>query len=157
MAGMVSSSAHVEPRASRTVVAQLLRFCVVGVSNTLVSLVAFAALLHIGLHYLVASVLAFAAGAVNGYVLNRLWTFRAASTWRSRTLYVGVQLFGVALNAALLWVLVDRTGLSPLQGQVCALPLVTLATFGLSRQIVFRPSSSRGDNGSDASAMDAPA
>ncbi len=118
MARMGSSSAHVETRPSRTVVGQLLRFCVVGVSNTLVSLVAFAALLHLGLHYLVASVLAFAAGAVNGYVLNRLWTFRASSTWRSRTLYVGVQLVGVALNAALLWLLVDRVGLAPLPGQI---------------------------------------
>ena len=75
---------------------QLARFLVVGVGNTAVSFVVYRLLLLAGMPYLIAAPLAFAAGAINGYVFNRRWTFAARDTTRARILYVGVQVAGAA-------------------------------------------------------------
>ena len=128
----------------RGITGQALRFCVVGATNTAVSLATFWVLLHVGVHYVLAAALAFAAGAVNGYVLNRTWTFRADGSWRARVLYVAVQLLGLGLNVTLVWLLVEAAGLGELLAQVLALPPVTVTTFTLSRQVVFRPGRSQG-------------
>jgi hypothetical protein len=42
----------------------------------------------------VAAPLAFAAGAVNGFIFNRRWTFAARDSTRARVLYVTVQVTG---------------------------------------------------------------
>ena len=46
-------------------------------SNTVLSFVAYAILIRIGVFYGAAGGLAFALGAANGYILNRRWTFAA--------------------------------------------------------------------------------
>src|SRR6476620_643577 len=73
------------PRA--TEVLQLARFGTVGASKTIVSFVAYAVALQLGVRYLPAGAGAFALGATNGFVLNRTWTFRhrgpaLAAGWR---------------------------------------------------------------------------
>ena len=67
---------------------QLVRFLVVGVGNTVLSFVVYRLLLAVGTWYVVAAPLAFAAGAVNGYIFNRRWTFAARDTTRARFVYV---------------------------------------------------------------------
>lgn len=117
--------------------AQMLRYCAVGVVNTLVSLALDAALLAAGTPLLVASACAFSAGAVTGYALNRRWTFAAHGSARAGGVYAVVTLGGLGLDTALVHLL-HGTGLSPLAAFVLALPPVTLATFAANRRLTFR-------------------
>ena len=117
---------------------QLVRFGVVGASNTLVSFVSYAAAIGLGVRYLPAGAGAFALGAVNGFVLNRTWTFehrgpKLRAGWR----YVVVQLIGLLATVALLRVAVHGLGVPRLEAQVVALVPVTLLSFALSRLWVF--------------------
>jgi putative flippase GtrA len=97
------------------------RFVVVGCANFVVSFAAF----YTSYHYLplggvggrgaAANVLAYAAGLLNSFVLNRLWTFRARGHLGGHALKFGL------LNAATLiastlavLVLVDWAGFHPL-------------------------------------------
>jgi putative flippase GtrA len=57
---------------------QFQRFCAVGLGNTAVDFTAFFLLTLGGLPYLLAQALAYSAGVVNSYFLNRKWTFRVA-------------------------------------------------------------------------------
>lgn len=57
-------------------VVQFLRFCTVGLGNTVVDFSAFYLLLQGGVPYLVAQVLSYSAGVANSFILNRKWTFR---------------------------------------------------------------------------------
>src|SRR6267142_374031 len=80
---------------------QLRRFLIVGLSNTVLSFIVYRLLLAVGAWYLLAAPVAFAVGALNGYILNRRWTFAAPDTARARVLYVVVQAAG-ALSTSLL-------------------------------------------------------
>lgn len=115
------------------------KFVAVGMSNTAVSLLTYAALLRVDLVYPVAGAIAFLAGAANGYVLNRRWTFAAADTWRARRRYVLVQVVGLGATTALLWILVSPAGLGQITAYALTIPVVTLATFTANRGWTFRP------------------
>jgi putative flippase GtrA len=118
-------------------VRQLARFLAVGVSNTLLSLAVYGALLAAGAPTAAAAGLAFAAGAVNGYVLNRAWTFGARDSLAARVRYVAVQAAGTAANGALVW-LVVAAGAGRLAAYVVAVPPVTLGTFLANRGWTYR-------------------
>jgi putative flippase GtrA len=90
---------------------QLAKFCVVGAIGYVVNLAVFTAVLHSGVHYLIAATCSFVVAATGNYVLNRNWTFRD----RRRNLGVqGLQFLVVsaaALGANLLVLhLLIRTG-----------------------------------------------
>jgi putative flippase GtrA len=123
----------------RQLVAQWLRFVVVGVSNTLLSTGVFAALFHLGVHYLLASSIAFALGALNSYALNRRWTFKSRAR-RAPELarFVCVQAVGLGVDLALLAALVELLGIPHVVAQVLVFPVASVVTFGLSRQWAFR-------------------
>jgi putative flippase GtrA len=119
------------------VVWQFGRFLLVGVSNTLISLVTYLLLLEAGVPYWLAAAAAFAAGAVNGYVLNRRWTFAADDTTAARVRYVLVQACGLGATSGLLSLLVAGAGLGERVAYLLVLPVVTVGTFSANRVWTF--------------------
>lgn len=125
-------------RGTPSLPAQMVRFAIVGVSNTVLSWVLFALAVHVGIWYPAASAGAFAAGAVNGYTLNRLWTFRAGKFRADRfARYVVVQLLGLGINELVLILLVEDGHVGRLLAQIVALFCVSVSTFFLNRQWAF--------------------
>lgn len=123
----------------RGIIAQWLRFVAVGVTNTLLSTAVFAALFHLGVHYLLASALAFAVGALNSYALNRRWTFRShAPRGPELARFVCVQAVGLGVNLAMLAGLVEAARIPHVVAQLLAFPVASLIMFALSRQWAFR-------------------
>jgi putative flippase GtrA len=117
---------------------QFVRFCIVGLSNTALSLVVFVIAVSVGVPYLAASAGAFAVGALNGYTLNRVWTFKAGS-FRAQGLarYVLVQGLGLALNVGLLAALVELLDVASIPAQAMVLPAISILTFALNRRWTF--------------------
>jgi putative flippase GtrA len=115
---------------------QLARFLVVGVGNTVVSFVVYRLLLALGAWYVVAAPLAFAAGALNGYIFNRRWTFGARDSTRARVLYVSVQAVG-AVSTSLLVFLFVHAGAGRVVAYLAAIPPVTLCMFAANRVWTF--------------------
>jgi putative flippase GtrA len=123
---------------------QLARYLVVGASNTAITLAVYAVLVRAGAPAVGASVAAFWAGALNGFRLNRRWTFRSDRRGlRTGGRYVLVQLLGVGLNALGVAFAVGVAEVPKLAGDLAALPPVTAATFVLSRTWVFGPGDGR--------------
>jgi putative flippase GtrA len=111
------------------------RYVTVGASNTLVTLVSYTALVELGLASPpVAGAFAFLAGGINGYFLNRSWTFAGARRGLAVVgRYATVQGLGAGLDALGLAAL----ALPRLAGEALILPCVTLVTFALCRRWVF--------------------
>lgn len=55
---------------------QLAKFCVVGAVGYVINLAVYDAVLHQGVHYLVAATCSFLVAVTSNYTLNRHWTFR---------------------------------------------------------------------------------
>lgn len=125
---------------SASVLVQFVKFGIVGVSNTLLTLVIYTVLLKVfGVWYLAASAIGFAVGATNGFLLNRRWTFREHVGDALTPVRWGVvQTGGLGVNEALLYVLVHDAHLDKLVAQVCATAVVTVTTFVVNRAWTFR-------------------
>ena len=133
----MSASTVARPRVP-SVVLQLVRFGLVGATNTALTLATYAVMLAIGFPVAIAGALGWGVGAVNGYLLNRAWTFRGAARGAvPAARYVAVQLMGSALNAALLAIAVGHEHLPRLAGELVVIAPVTLLTFVLCRGWVF--------------------
>ena len=115
---------------------RVLLFATVGVVNTLLSLAVYTALLSLHTGYLVAAPVAFAVGALNGYLLNARFTFRRPRSRRSLARYVLAQAAAAAVADVLLWVLVAATR-KELAAYVATLALVATGSFLASRVWVF--------------------
>jgi putative flippase GtrA len=127
---------------SLAVAGQFSRFVVVGASNTLLSFVTYIAAVRLGSPYPLAAAAGFAAGAVNGYLLNRRWTFGSDDSAGARVRYLGVQLGGLLATSTLLWAFMDA-GLGHIAGYLLAVPIVTVAMFVANRQWTFADASRR--------------
>jgi putative flippase GtrA len=126
--------------AYRPVIVQLLRFGLVGVSNTLLTLAVYTLLVReLGVWYLLASAIGFVVGAVNGFLLNRSWTFRGHRGDAFTPLrWTVVQGCGLALDEALLYASVHALAVDKLAGQALAIVVVVLVTFFANRIWTFR-------------------
>src|ERR1700730_13976979 len=128
------------PRLRASVLLQFVKFGIVGVSNTLLTFAVYTLLLKVlGVWYLAASAIGFIVGAVNGFLLNRRWTFRGhvGDAFTPLRWSVG-QGCGLGLNEGLLFVFVSGAGLDKLLGQAFATAVVTVLTFTANRAWTFR-------------------
>ena len=116
---------------------QFRRFLLVGLGNTGVSFVAYRLLLALDTPYVLAAALGFGVGAVNGYVFNRWWTFRARDSVRARLLYVVVQAFGAGSTSLLVLFFVRVVGTGRVGAYLAAIPPVTVCMFVANRVWTF--------------------
>jgi putative flippase GtrA len=121
-------------------VLQFLKFGIVGVSNTLIAFAVYTILLKVfGVWYVAASGIGFAVGAVNGFLLNRRWTFREHVGDALTPVRWGiVQSCGLVCNLGLVYLFVDGLGFDKLVGQIPATAIVTVLTFIANRAWTFR-------------------
>ena len=118
--------------------AQLLRYGVVGATNTALTLATYAALVALGAHAAVAGAIGWVVGAANGYRLNRAWTFRSVLTGAGPAArYVTVAALGAGLDALGTAGAVGHDHLPRLAAEIAILPAVTVVTFVLCRRWVF--------------------
>ena len=110
---------------------QLGKFCVVGAVGYLINLTVYDALLHEGLHYLIAATCSFLVAVTSNYTWNRLWTFREhrghVGIQGMRFLIVSVAALGA--NLAVLHLLVASAGLDKLLAQAMAIVVVAPLNF----------------------------
>jgi len=119
---------------------QFLKFGTVGLSNTLLTFAVYTVLLKgFGVWYLAASAIGFAVGAINGFLLNRRWTFRGhVGDALTPVRWAIVQSCGLAVNEGLLFLFVHDAGVNKLLAQAFATVVVTISTFFVNRAWTFR-------------------
>jgi putative flippase GtrA len=124
---------------AREVILQFIRFSLVGIVNTGLTYAVYAALLLIGVNHFVALGAAYAVGIVFSFVVNKRLTFRVTDR-ASLAMFLrmaGSYILLLALNALILWVLVDKNDVNPYLGQAMAVAVVALLSFAAQRILVF--------------------
>jgi len=121
-------------------VAQFVKFGVVGVSNTLLAFSVYTLLLKVfGVWYVAASGIGFAVGAINGFLWNRRWTFRGhVGDALTPVRWSVVQTCGLLVNSGLVYLFVDGAGVDKLVGQGLTIAIVTMLTFSANRAWTFK-------------------
>src|SRR5436309_12619923 len=110
---------------------QLGKFCVVGAVGYLINLAVYDALLHKGVHYLLAASCSFLVAVTSNYTWNRLWTFREL---RGHVGIQGMRFFVVSVvalgaNLLVLHLLTAYGGVDKLAAEAVALVLVSPLNF----------------------------
>lgn len=125
---------------SSGVVAEAIRYGLIGVVNTLLTLaIIFALIYWLDAQPLVANAIGYAIGFCCSYVLNRLWTFRSqAPVGRSVGRYVVAALIAYGLNALVIHFGIVWAGISEYWIQPVGAVVYTVSLFVLSRAWVFR-------------------
>lgn len=110
---------------------QLAKFLVVGALGYAINLGVLAGLLHLGVHYLFAEVVAFAVAVTSNYTWNRVWTFRAhrghLGIQGARFFLVSLVVLGTTL--LLLYLFKQVAGLGPELAAAIAIVLTTPLNF----------------------------
>ncbi len=141
---------------------QLIKFCLVGASSTVIDLGIYAFLLNAfpQVPWYLSQTISFCFGVTNGFIWNRLWTFKAhqAAARSQYPKFFASNIIGLLLNIGLQKVflilftgqLVHQANPSPrtlLIAKLCAIPIVVIWNFTASRLWTFRaPKTSPADS-----------
>ena len=135
---------------------QLLKYGVIGVLNTLITLVTFYLLnTKLGLSYGISNVTGYVLGVINSFLWNRNWVFKTKKDFkRELVLFVCGFLICLALQLCVSWILLEGLGWKslpddiipffPMQkaGQnivmILAMVVYTLANYAYNRFVTFR-------------------
>jgi putative flippase GtrA len=145
---------------------QFIKFCLVGATSTAIQLGIFRILVGLGepawvhqialphwltptiFYILVANCMAFCLAVTNGFIWNRIWTFKGQHSRDARTqylLFVLVNIVGLIISSAILFVMVrllhGGMGYSRISagmiGQLVALPAVAVWNFTANKYWTF--------------------
>ncbi len=138
----------------RTTGIQLMKYAIIGVMNTIITLVVFYLLnTHAGAPYGVANIAGYVAGVVNSFLWNRAWVFKTGGNiGRQAMLFAGGFVLCWLLQGAVSWILLEGLGWKdmemmswlpmkkPGQNIVMCLSMVvyTLANYAYNRCITFK-------------------
>lgn len=124
---------------------EALKYGLIGVLNTVLTLAVIFALMHwFGVPPLAANAMGYLVGFANSFVLNRIWVFRSqAPVARSMARFVVSALIAYGLNAAVIHIGVAHAGASKYWIQVVGAVVYTGCLFLLSRMWAFAGSNPR--------------
>jgi putative flippase GtrA len=122
------------------IVEQAVKYGLVGVGNTLLSLaVIWVMMKPLGYGAVASNITGYAVGVLNSFVWNKQWTFRSQATWLGSALRFGL-VFGVcyALQLGLLLYLDKHLMIDGYYNQIIAMAFYTVINFLLNKYFTFR-------------------
>ena len=124
----------------RFLAGQFVKFGLVGVSNTVISIVIYNALLFIGVHYIIAYTVAFLVSVVNAYIWNKKFVFNRQPAGGRKTFFRVFLSYGSTylLGMGMLYVLVRYAGISERLAQILILFVTIPVNFLLNKLWAFK-------------------
>lgn len=118
---------------------QFIKFSLVGVSNTSISLICYTIIVKLGLYYIIANVLAYGVGMVNSFILNKRWVFKSKNSVGSTAIkFTLVNLGALSASTFLLYLCVSIIGLNKILAQVVVTFLVLIINFSANKIWAFK-------------------
>lgn len=122
---------------------EFMRYFLVGGGAFLLDFSTLAVLTELGGgHYLLAASLGFLAGIAFNYALSIRWVFRYRNCQNALTeftIFAGIGILGLVLNAFSIWTLTDVIGFHYLVSKVFAAVAIFVFNFAVRKALLFRP------------------
>ena len=118
---------------------QFVKFGIVGVSNTLIAFGVYYILYFSDVHYLIANLIGWAVGVVNGFYWNNKYVFKASGDWLG-ILFKTYMSYGVSFltGMAMLYVVVELLKVSPVVAPILCLLVTVPLNFLLNKFWAFK-------------------
>jgi len=118
---------------------QIIKFCIVGLSNVFVSLIAYYFCIFIGFSYVFANIISWVIGVFNSFYWNNKYVFKSESKWwqalvKSYASYASSLVLGLILMSVLIELLKVSVYIAPL----IVMAIMTPVNFFLNKLWVFR-------------------
>ncbi|WP_377863725.1 GtrA family protein [Bacillus sp. R86525] len=113
---------------------KLLKFSLVGIFNTLITIISYFILVKLGMNYLVANILSYLIGVANSYYWNKNWVFQSSGkSLLIFTKFLTVNLIVLAFNTLSLFILVDKFSINEFIAQIFAISIGMIINFSLNK------------------------
>lgn len=124
------------------VILQFIKFGIVGVSNTLVSLIIYYIFIFLGAHYIIANTAGFILGTLNAYFWNNKFVFKKQQTEKRSHTKTGIKVFAAygityLLSTVLLILWVDILGISQAIAPIINVCVTTPLNFVMNKLWAF--------------------
>ena len=123
---------------------QFVKFGIVGVSNTLIAYVVYSVCVFVGIHYLIANAIAFFVSVLNAYYWSDRFVFAKgegearSAWWTLAKTYIAYGSTGLLLASVLLYLYVDRLGVSEYIAQLLVLVVTIPLNFVINKYWSFK-------------------
>jgi len=116
------------------------KFGIVGVINTLVTLGVYYLLIYLGVNHMIANVIGYFMGSINGYLMSKLWVFGDKKKTVKESILKYYIIYGSSLliSTALLYLWVDILGISDKIAPILCLCVTVPYNFILQKLWAFR-------------------
>lgn len=109
---------------------KFIKFGLVGVLNTLITIIIFNLLRAAGIDMIKANIIGFIFGMINSYFWNNIWVFKSNSKDIATIFkFIVVNLIVMGINTVILILLVENIGINEIIAQVVALTITTAINF----------------------------
>lgn len=128
----------------RNSIYQFLRFCIVGLSNTLIGYVVYSLCVFLGMHYLLANLVGFLVSVVNAFYWSNKYVFAKGNGeyrnlfWSFIKTILAYASTGIVLNSILLWLLIDQWHLSEYLAPLLILMVTVPTNFIMNKYWSFK-------------------
>jgi len=119
---------------------QFLKFGIVGISNTLVTISTIFILMSLmGVSYIISNIVGYILGLINSFILNKIWTFKSRATAGKEGIRF-VLVFGICylIQLAALIFLKEKVGVTKELAQLLAMIIYTMLNFTGNKLYTFR-------------------
>ena len=116
---------------------QFLKFGIVGILNTLITIVSFNILIFVNINYLCANCISYFLGVINSYLLNSKFVFKESRSKENLTKFLIVNILVLGFNSLILYLGVNELGVNISISQIVSIVLGTFLNFGLNKVWVF--------------------
>ncbi|MGE1062737.1 GtrA family protein [Megasphaera paucivorans] len=118
---------------------QFLKFGIVGISNTGIAFIVYYSLVFLGIHYLIANIVAWIVSVFNAFYWNSRYVFKTPAFWL-KALFKTYISYGISflLGTGLLYGLVEWGHISVLLAPICTLLITVPVNFLMNKWWTFR-------------------
>ncbi|WP_342719404.1 GtrA family protein [Bacillus paramycoides] len=117
---------------------KFLKFSLIGILNTLITMISYITLVKFGINYLIANCLAYLIGIINSYYWNKNWVFEFKNKEISLFLkFLTVNLIVLIFNTITLFISVDKLFINKFISQLFSISVGMIMNFFLHKLWTF--------------------